>query len=406
MRKKIHPKTRVSYIAISITLFFLLILSIFTIPQVLGLPGDELLIQITKDKDPIEEVCEGEFFVVSVLDPNSGEDSPYLRDVFIKFDGGTYHITLENEQAEISIEAPSVYDDTTYIINASKEGYVSTETNITVLNKKLVITLDYYTINVNERFSVLITDESTGDPVEGVAVKIVETDVDVQYTKANGRVTLVAPENAGEITIAAQKQGEYRQVTESIYVNKPSSFWGEIVNNEYFFIVVAAIILVCAIIFVNLRSRKNIYDRSKEITNEKMINKYTPKDDIATKSNDKKEEINLQGFSGAPVRSQPKKDPRVEEIRISRPKIKKEIVKVETEEDKANKVVSEKRIKRKDYDWFEGTDEMRYEINKLTGEIDEEGLDKWFEGVSDLKVKIDEKIKKKDKKKNEEKDES
>ena len=49
---------------------------------------------------------------------------------------------------------------------------------------------------------------------------------------------------------------------------------------------------------------------------------------------------------------------------------------------------------------------MRYEIDKLTGEVDEEGLDKWFEGVSDLKVKIDEKIKKKDKKKNGEKEES
>ena len=44
---------------------------------------------------------------------------------------------------------------------------------------------------------------------------------------------------------------------------------------------------------------------------------------------------------------------------------------------------------------------MRYEIDKLTGEIDEEGVDKWFEGVDDIKKKIDEKMKKKKQKEEE-----
>ena len=54
-----------------------------------------------------------------------------------------------------------VYDDTEYIVNASKEGYVSNETVLTVLNKdlpRLVITPEKYTVDVNERFSVIITD--------------------------------------------------------------------------------------------------------------------------------------------------------------------------------------------------------------------------------------------------------
>ena len=39
------------------------------------------------------------------------------------------------------------------------------------------------------------------------------------------------------------------------------------------------------------------------------------------------------------------------------------------------------------------------EIEKLTGDVDENNIDKWFEGVDSLKDKVNAKIKKKDKKK-------
>jgi len=409
MRKIIHPKIRLGYIAISITLTFLLFLMIFSIPQVSGVPGDELLIQITKDNEPIEEINGGEFFTVSVLDPYPEGYSPFLRDVFIKFNEETYHITLENENAEISIETPSVYENKEYTINASKEGYISNETKIKVLKNelpKLLITPEKFTVDANERFSVVITDVSTGEPVENVAVAISEdSGGETQYTNEQGRVWLTAPEKPGEITIIAQKGGEYQQNTEKIEVNKPDSFWDDLFSNKYFFVAVAAILLICAIIFVNIRSRRNIYDRAKEISNEKMIKRHEMEEKDITKSEDKKDISNVEGFSGKPVRSQSENDSKVEEIRISRPRKEKEVVKVETDEDKADKIVTEKRIKKKDYDWFEGTDDMRYEIDKLTGEVDEEGIDKWFEGVGDLKDKINEKVKKKDKKKKEEKEE-
>ena len=99
----------------------------------------------------------------------------------------------------------------------------------------------------------------------------------------------------------------------------------------------------------------------------------------------------------------PDEDPKVEEIRISRPRKEKEVVDVETEDDETEKVINKKKLQQRDYDWFEGSDDVQYEIDKLTGEVDEEGLDKWYEGVDGLKEKIDEKVKKKDKKKNEEK---
>jgi len=412
MRKKIHPNIRVGFIALSITFFVLLILSIFGTTVVLADTDDQLTIYVTdEDKNEISEIYEGEYFIVSVYVRGELGKPIFLTDLEITFDEKPYQITDQEDPVRI-IEASAVDSDTTFTITASKEGYISGELSLEILDSvsslpKLIVTLEKYTVNVDEDFSVVVTvvDENEIEkPVENVAVSILNS-FEKEYTDSNGRVWLTAPDSPGQFKIQAQKDGVYTIGQASIKVNDIAHWW-EIIYDSYFQIALAIACLAFAIVFVNIRSRKNIYGRSKEITNEKMINKYTPKDDIATKLNDKKEEINLQGFSGAPVRSQPKKDPRVEEIRISRLKKEKEIVKVETQGDKADKVVSEKRIKRKDYDWFEGTDDMRYEIDKMTGEVDEEGLDKWFEGVSDLKVKIDEKIKKKDKKKNGEKEES
>ena len=412
MRKKIHPNIRVSFIALSITLFLLLILSIFSTTVVLAYTEDQLIIYVEdENQKEISEIYEGEHFIVSVYVRDEFGKPDFLTDLEITFNEKPYQIT-DQEAPVRTIEAPAVDSDTNFTITATKEGYISGKMSLEILDStsslpKLIVTPEKYTVNVNEDFSVVVTtiDENEIEkPVENVAVSILNS-LNKEDTDSNGRVWLTAPESSGSFKIQAQKDGVYTIGQASIKVNDIVHWWA-IIYDSYFQIALAVACLILAIIFVNLKSRKNIYGRSKEITNEKMINKYTPKDDIATKSNDKKEEINLQGFSGAPVRSQPKKDPRVEEIRISRPKKEKEIVKVETQDENADKVVSEKRIKRKDYDWFEGTDDMRYEIDKLTGEVDEEGLDKWFEGVSDLKVKIDEKIKKKDKKKNGEKEES
>ena len=57
-----------------------------------------------------------------------------------------------------------------------------------------------------------------------------------------------------------------------------------------------------------------------------------------------------------------------------------------------------KKIKKKgQHDWFIGHDELKYEIDKITGEIDEDGIDKWYEGKDNIKEKIKEKVKQKDK---------
>jgi hypothetical protein len=161
------------------------------------------------------------------------------------------------------------------------------------------------------------------------------------------------------------------------------------------------IILLFAIIFVNYRQKKSIYNRANEISQEKTIKKFdSDSKTISFSSDDNKKKPEIQSSFKDGVRIQPQQDVKVEEIRISRSRKEKEIVPVESEEDKTNKIIDRKKIQRHNYDWFEGTDNIRYEIYKLTGKIDEEGLHKWYEGVDNLKEKIDEKVKNKDKKKN------
>ena len=409
MRKIIHPKIRLGYIAIFVTLFILLVLNIFCIPNVLADQEDELVIYLTDENDnPISELYEEIHFKVSVYVLNESGKPDWLTEVDIKFNEKPYRITGE-EVVEITLQAPLVDGDTPFNISVSKEGYTSNYTILTVLNSavelpQLIVTPEKWTVNVNEEFSVLVTTiNEKGEEVnvsEGIAVSILE-EPGVKDTNSDGRVWLIAPDNPGDITIQAQKDDEYKLGQATIVVKEAPTWWS-FIYSTYFPIAAAIICLICVIIFVNIRSRRSIYDRAKEISNEKMIKRHEIEEKDIAKSEVKKDILDFEGFSGKPVRSQSSNDSKVEEIRISRSRREKEIVKVETDEDKANKIATEKRIKKKDYDWFEGTDDIRYEIDKLTGEIDEDGIDKWFEGVGDLKDKIDKKVKKK---KNEEKEE-
>ena len=87
---------------------------------------------------------------------------------------------------------------------------------------------------------------------------------------------------------------------------------------------------------------------------------------------------------------------KIEEIRINRYRKNKEIVSLDPD---INNNSNTKKNGVSDLKWFKGRDDIRYKIDKKTGEIDEKGKDKWFEGTDDIRKKIDEKIKIKDNKK-------
>ena len=265
----------------------------------------------------------------------------------------------------------------------------------------LTITVDDI-IEANKEFSVIV--RYNGSVAEDISVYI-QNEPTSSTTNKHGVAYLVAPSEPGSwLIIARDESGVYggAEATYPIKIVSEPAFW----ESPYFPIALAIICLIGAIVFVNLKQKKDIYNRTKELSKEKLMKIQGIGDRGKPPSSNQKKEIRVETklesskpYEPEPVRAKQTQDAKVEEIRISRPRKKKEVVKVEEKKDETEKVISEKRMKKRDYDWFEGTDDVRYEIGKLTGEIDEEGVDKWFEGVDGLKDKIDEKVKKKDKKK-------
>jgi len=262
---------------------------------------------------------------------------------------------------------------------------------------RLVITPDTgYVLDAGQRFSVKITKNSSdGIEVEGVSVAI-QNVIGDEYnytTGSDGRAYLTAPRNKERITIIASKSG-YITSTLEMQINPVHDLIEQIINNKYFIVFLALIFLIIAIIFVNLRQKKSIYYRAKEISKEKTMERHS-----LEKAQASKEKINSCGKPEDTVKIR-EKDNKIEEIRIIQPHKRKEVIPIKTNEEKKDRHTE----KKKSTDWFQGTDEVKYEINRLTGEIDEEGKDKWFEGVEDLRDKLDEKMKKKGKKKEDDKD--
>ncbi len=391
MRRNNYLKIRLSYKHILIFLLLMVPINIIATETIIAAPGEILEIVA------LDEVNEEEFFSISVMDPEILEESPWLIDLIIEFNGEIYKI---NETAEVIIQAPEVNQDTNYIINASKEGYNPTNKTILIRDteiKSLVISHDDFVVDAGERFSVTITEnDKNGDPVDGVRIAI-QSFGQSAFTDDNGRAWLTAPDDWEKITILASKDG-YINGQIQMEVNIPPTLLELIIRNRYFTILIGTIILICAILFVNLKQRVSIDSRVKEISKDKIDKKYKSKSD--TNKTEKKPESYY--YEKDTIRIQPNKESKVEEIRITRPLKEKEVIPVVSKEDKAEKVIKKKEIqKQRNYDWFEGTDDVRYEIDKLTGEVDEEGLDKWFEGVDHHKDKIYKKMKKKDKKENE-----
>jgi len=386
MRRKIIKDIEHNFKTYIIFLILILTFNLLISKNINAAPG-EILEIVT-----IDEVKEEEFFSVSVMDPEIVEDSPWLIDVTIEFNGNVYNI---NDTAEVEIKAPKVNEDTSFIIKASKEGYFPSNKTITILNKEiknLIISHDDFVVDAGERFSVTVTEnELNGCAVEGVRIAI-QSFGQSSLTDDNGRAWLTAPEDREKITIIATKEG-YENGQALMEVNIPPTLLDLIIRNRYFTILMGTIILICAILFVNFKQRLSIDVRAKEISKEKIDEKYKNEDGLNI--SEKKPESYY--YEKDTIRVQPKKESKIEEIRITRPKKEKEVVPVPVEEDKTEKIIKKKEFQKRDYDWFKGTEDVRYEIDKLTGKIDEEGLDKWFEGVDNHKDKIFKKMKKKDK---------
>lgn len=261
---------------------------------------------------------------------------------------------------------------------------------------ELFIYLEPSIIQADRDFSVQITDANSKS-VSDVKVYI-QSDPNNQqdYTNEYGYAYLHSPSDRKSITIFAEKEGYNTSSREDIPIEAQPGLLETLINSPYFPIVIAAIVLALAVLYVNFRQKKSIYTRAKEISDDKVLEKYDASVKIVSPNTD----IGIQKpeyYSKDIVRAKTEQDSKVEEIRISRPYRETEIVPVKTKEDKTEKIIDKKISQKNGSDWFEGTDEIKYEVQKLTGEIDEEGIDKWFEGVDELKEKINKKMKKKTK---------
>jgi len=388
MRSKIHLEIKVKCIVI-LTILFILLFSNIVVAQ-----EQQLFVEV------LDEVYESEDFLVSAYILNESIFPIFQIGVEIEFNKTKYQIT--DESAVVSIKAPQVSKDTSYVIKASKNGYTSAETTITVIKKQLslIITLDgsKYTVKADEKFSVVVKDENN-NPVSGATVAI-QSMGEVETTNNEGRAWLIAPGDHTEITIKAQKEG-YRYGTTTVNIETSPGLIDILMQNQYTPIFIAVIAVIISILFVNFRQRKQIDVRTKEISKEQTLKRYSSHGAVVSmQPNVKIENQPLSQYGSTEnINMDSKRGPKVEEIRISRPRKEKEIVPVNTEEEKVDEAIPRKVRRRHEYDWFEGTDDIRYEIDKITGKIDEDGVDKWFEGIDDIRAKIDEKVKKKDKKK-------
>jgi hypothetical protein len=388
MRSKIHLEIKVKYIVI-LTILLILLFSNIVVAQ-----EQQLFIEVN------DEVYENEDFLVSAYTLDENDMPIFQIGVEIEFNGMPYNIT--DESAVVSIKAPQVSKDTSYIIKASKSGYASFQTTITVKKQlSLIITLDgsKYTVKTNEKFSVVVKDEND-NPIAGATVGIQGGIGDVEPTNVDGRAWLTAPSDRTEITIKAQKEG-YQYATTTVKIDASPGLIEILMQSQYTPIALAVIAVIVAIVLVNLRQRKQIDVRTKEISKAQTLKQSSSQGAVVSMQPSVKIENQPanQYKQTENIDRESKRGPKVEEIRISRSRKEKEIVHINAEEEKVDETIPRKVRRRHEYDWFEGTDDIRYEIDKITGKIDEEGADKWFEGIDDIRAKIDEKVKKKDKKK-------
>ena len=167
-----------------------------------------------------------------------------------------------------------------------------------------------------------------------------------------------------------------------------------LINTEIAPVIMATVILIFAIMFVSYRKKKERL---------KIREKNPPASDHSA-AHRKPRDTDVQDHVKLPVSHEApslKADPKVEEIRIQRTDQMKKTTYVSPDQEIPSKIIPRKSKKKREFDWFEGTDDMRYKIDKLTGEIDEEKFDKWFEGTDNIQLKIDEALNKKKKKKKE-----
>jgi len=391
MRITVNQKAQVSFLTLIVLL--LLANTLFT-STVSAQDEQALIIEIYDSNDWNESagtiLYEGKNYDITV----STENESITLGVNITFLGTTYLTSMA--EPFITAEAPRFDEYDSFVITATKEGYLTAAVEITVLKGELSIVADRGTIEEKKEFQVTVKDQDN-KPVEGALVYIT-SDAAPIITDLQGMVYAHAPEveMITTATIQVIKSG-YLPGSTTIRVENVEGLIFDLTESKFLQIlpiIIAVIVVIFAIAYVLWRQKRNptiphqttrtgTPDEPQTYQQEKLGQRF--KNEPALFPGKEKSDVSLSRSAS-----------RVEEIRIPVQAKKKETTYLS--EEKEQDEVSEDPKKEHD-EWFKGQDYMRYKLDELTGKIDQKTDGKWFEGEHDSKYKVDETLKKSAKKK-------
>ena len=151
-----------------------------------------------------ESVEENSIFEISVL-----ADDNAIEDVLIEFAGSEYYT---DEKGMIEITSPEVDEDKLYLIEASKDGYVSDLREITITNM-VDLNEGYLYGSVFDRYGEIIKDAK-------LYIYLSENEYEVIYTENGDYVLTLDP---GKYDLRIEKQGYKEIVSEGIVVEKDTA---------------------------------------------------------------------------------------------------------------------------------------------------------------------------------------
>ena len=368
---------------------------VFTFIFILILPAasecKELkLLIINEDVEVINEVYEGETFLVYVTDKDY--TSQPLDNYTVIFNGESYYFSRSDSNYPFCyLTAPQVDSDKVMQIVVKKEGYSDPHAEIKVKNKaKLFIYPTTFSVKSGDDITVQIKDEK-GNPVENANVKLEVGGKEVfSQTDLNGVATLKAPDVDTKTVayIEVSKDG-YESTKIDGFISSPQeSILDKLLDKNSFVVlgIALSLILFFAGTIRYVQRREGLQEESVEKIAEEEKYIEPQKETIKT-------DREIKPVSGDKIK--------IEEIEIRKPKGKVFNKEVTTKPSVSPVSFKPLKSKAKPDDWVVGGDSIIERINKKLGkaENNKKDLTKWLTGKEDIAAKVDEKIKELEKKK-------
>ena len=389
MRKKSMQKTWVSVCIFSSLVIFLFIAHIiFPLPVIKALDEKDLELFIFDynnppnriDNDAVVTFLEGKEYDVVVM---NADGSGYAANATITVPWLSSFITTTVDYGLTITIPPYENYPAGFTITVSKPGYNTLEQEAIIVKGQLDVTT-IQTVQEGDVFSVQVTDDNE-KAVLGTSVYIQDQGA-VKKTDEDGKASLAAPSvNVDtQVYLVAHKDG-YADVSKIILVTNIPTPAGISDWSLVYPIIIAVIVVVVIMVIVRLRKRKIPKPIDDPDWNFPSQNERFMRDENHSFTHRPHEKERIEPEAKDTITVVQTDDPRIEEIRLHRTTKQKETTIISDEEKPTEE--AQQALKTKPDQWFEGTDELRYKVDKLTGKIDEQGADKWFEGKKKSKKK-------------------